>query len=75
MMQSSSSKAGSVEDFASAILKQDDADGNGLLSFRRNAHLMNSVLLIDSDGDGYLSAEELSADAKAHMENKALWGN
>ncbi len=74
MMQSSSSKAGSVEDFASAILKQDDADGNGLLSLEETPLDEQRFDLIDSDGDGYLSAEELSADAKAHMEKQSLMG-
>jgi Ca2+-binding EF-hand superfamily protein len=60
----------SSDDFASSILAQDDADGDGLLSLGETPLDEERFTAIDSDGDDFISAEELSADAQAHMDEK-----
>jgi Ca2+-binding EF-hand superfamily protein len=60
-------QTGNVEDMVSSIFEQDDADGDGLLSFEETPLDEEHFNIIDSDGDGYITAEELSADMQDKM--------
>jgi Ca2+-binding EF-hand superfamily protein len=58
-------QTGNVEDMVSSIFEQDDADGDGLLSFEETPLDEEHFNIIDSDGDGYITAEEQTAAASS----------
>ena len=51
----------SLEEMVEDIFAQDDADGDGLLSFEETPLSQEMFESMDADGDGYLTTDELSA--------------
>lgn len=54
-------------EMVASIFEQDDADGDGLLSFDETPLDEDKFNSIDTDGDGFISTEELTADMEANM--------
>lgn len=64
----------SSEDFVSAIIGDNDSDGDGSLSVDEAGFLEDRFSEIDSDGDGLLSQEEMVADLENLQNQKAAMG-
>ncbi len=65
-MRGPQSMKGNSVDFASKIMEQDDADGDGVLSIEETPLSEELFAEIDADGNGLLTTEEL----QTHHENR-----
>lgn len=57
-----------VRDTANYLVEQNDGDGDGLLSLKESGFSEEMFNRIDADGDSYLSADEISEDMQARMD-------
>ena len=54
-------------EMAASIVEKDDADGDGMLSFEETPLDEDRFNAIDTDGDGFITADELSADMQENL--------
>ncbi len=54
--------------FSTEFLEENDADGDGLLSFEELDFDSEQFAKIDTDGDNLLSQSELQSDMQSHMQ-------
>lgn len=59
-------------EFASSFISGHDTDQNGLLSVEETDFSKEQFNTIDADGDGYLSADELTAEERRRQEKGAF---
>lgn len=67
MMQARRNQPPDPDEMAASIVEKDDQDGDGFLSLAETPLDEDRFNEIDADGDGLVSADELSADAQEHM--------
>ncbi|WP_291329942.1 EF-hand domain-containing protein [Desulfovibrio sp. UCD-KL4C] len=69
-----SNKGNIAEEFVSSMVADNDGDGDGLLSLKESGMSSDLFNLIDTDGDGQASQEELLADLENKQEQKGMMG-
>lgn len=73
--QTQKQQSGDTDEMAEFIINQDDADGDGLLSIEETPLDEDRFAEIDTDSDGFISQEELSASAQnGAQESQSLAG-
>lgn len=61
-----------TDEFAASFISGHDTDQNGLLSVEETDFSKEQFNTIDADGDGYLSADELTAEERRRQEKGAF---